>query len=568
MKKITYLLSAAVATLSLFSCAKMLDSVEQLGALDTDKYYAEASDPQAEALAVAMYNTAWDIIGDYGFESYTDNYVSSDPYKTVNNDGFGSSDAIHPMGCHNVTIRNCSFFFIGGTIQLDFGEWRDYYTRMGNSITNYGACDGMVVENCYFDQAYDTAVSTQTVHNEITRNVVYRNNVMQNVWFGVELWAGDSSVKDLEFRYIDVSGNYCRKIGEGLCTTRPDKVDPGTDYSVNAFIKISHAIYQMEDVSVTDNVSDGTTGKFVYCSQPKTSANPQNGALFARNVYIGTQENDFIVLPSAFPEFNPVWDSGTRKYRLNTKKYPYSRATVDLIQSNGFETDSVFYYTDSAASFPQYTYKAANGIELPFRLAFPDSYRPEDRTYSLITFFNQEDASGTDNLSNVTVSSNVISALSSGQDAVLLIPQCPSGTWTGLAVDNGNYSTASVAETAVMKAVSAMIRDVAVQFKTGRNYAVGIDAGAYAVSDLLARHKNLLAAGIVIAGAGDPSADIGNAKVWVIHASGDDVIPQENAEALAEAWNAEYTCYEWGSLHDCWNEAVKKEDLLDWLLSK
>ena len=92
MKKITYLLCAAVATLPLFSCSKMLDSVEQLGALDTEKYYAEASDPQAEALAVSMYNTAWDIVGDLPFESYTDNYVSSDPYKTVNNDGFGSSD--------------------------------------------------------------------------------------------------------------------------------------------------------------------------------------------------------------------------------------------------------------------------------------------------------------------------------------------------------------------------------------------------------------------------------------------------------------------------------------------
>ena len=67
MKKITYILSAAVATLTLFSCSKMLDSVEQLGALDTDKYYAEASDPQAEALAVSMYNTAWDIVGDLPF---------------------------------------------------------------------------------------------------------------------------------------------------------------------------------------------------------------------------------------------------------------------------------------------------------------------------------------------------------------------------------------------------------------------------------------------------------------------------------------------------------------------
>ena len=91
MKKITIILSAAVATFTFFSCSKQLDSVEQLGALDTEKYYAEASDPQAEALAVAMYNTAWDIIGDYGFEGYTDNYVSTDPYKAVNNDSFDSA---------------------------------------------------------------------------------------------------------------------------------------------------------------------------------------------------------------------------------------------------------------------------------------------------------------------------------------------------------------------------------------------------------------------------------------------------------------------------------------------
>ena len=195
-------------------------------------------------------------------------------------------------------------------------------------------------------------------------------------------------------------------------------------------------------------------------------------------------------------------------------------------------------------------------------------YYYADKTYSLITFLNQEGASGTDNLSNVTVSSNVISELSSGQNAILLIPQCPSGTWTGLAVKNGNYSTAEVSETAVMKAVAAMIRDVSERFKTVRNYAVGIDAGAYAVSDLLVRHKDLLAAGIVIAGAGDPSADIGGAKAWIIHASGDDLIPQENADALAKAWNAEYTCYEWGVLHDCWDKAIQEENLLDWLLSK
>jgi len=89
MKKIFF---AFTASLALLSCSKMLDSVEQLGALDTDKYYAEASDPQAEALAVSMYTTAWDIIEDYGFDSYTDDYVSNDPYKATNNDSFGADE--------------------------------------------------------------------------------------------------------------------------------------------------------------------------------------------------------------------------------------------------------------------------------------------------------------------------------------------------------------------------------------------------------------------------------------------------------------------------------------------
>ena len=116
-----------------------------------------------------------------------------------------------------------------------------------------------------------------------------------------------------------------------------------------------------------------------------------------------------------------------------------------------------------------------------------------------------------------------------------------------------------------------MIRDVAEEFKTGKKYAVGIDAGAYAVSDLLARHKDLLAAGIVIAGAGDPSASIGNAKVMIVHAEDDELIPSENASALANAWGAKYVFYDRNNhwlQHDCWDYAIENEDLLGWLLTK
>ncbi|MBR1570362.1 MAG: RagB/SusD family nutrient uptake outer membrane protein [Bacteroidales bacterium] len=91
MKKITYILSAAVAFMTLFSCSAMLDSEEQLGALDTDKYYAEASDPQAEALAASMYTSAWSQFGNADMDNYTDDWVSTDPYKPTNNDGFMTS---------------------------------------------------------------------------------------------------------------------------------------------------------------------------------------------------------------------------------------------------------------------------------------------------------------------------------------------------------------------------------------------------------------------------------------------------------------------------------------------
>ena len=84
-------------------------------------------------------------------------------------------------------------------------------------------------------------------------------------------------------------------------------------------------------------------------------------------------------------------------------------------------------------------------------------------------------------------------------------------------------------------------------------------------------HKDLLAAGIIIAGAGDPSASIGNAKAMIIHAEDDETVSSANASALAQAWNATFVFYdnqEHWLQHDCWNYAIENEDLLGWLLTK
>ncbi len=466
--------------------------------------------------------------------------------------------AAHVFNCVNFTIKNCSFIFIGGTVDMSYGNWRKYDTRLGNAVENWNSCDGMVVENCFFDQVYDTAMTTQSNSDVSSKNVTYRNNVVQNVWFGVELW----TTSDVEFSGVDVSGNYFTKIGEGFTTQRPDKVDPGTTYSVNAFIKFSGGPYEMHNsCSVTDNIIDGTNGKMLFCNYPKTNTS-EDGVVFDRNTYVGTTGVDFARL------FGKT--TGTT--------YRYSEGDIAKVHALGIETGSTFYHTaasgqgadyDAAVdAMPLYTYKAANGVSLPFRVFLPEGYSAGG-SYSLVTYLNMESASGNDNLQNVMASKKLISKLVEEDNAIILVPQCPSGTWTGIAVDTGNYSTASVAETDVMKAVAALIRDAATEFHANRKYAVGVDAGAYAVSDLLVRHKDLVAAGVIIAGAGDPSASIGNAKVMIIHAEHDDEIPYENAEALAEAWGAEYKLIDdFQQMHDCWDYVAEHEDILGWLLTK
>ena len=511
--------------------------------------YSEGGNPGSRFSSIELSQ------GTYAFDG-TD--ISNVTILNLDFRNFGNH-VIRTVGCTNLTVKNCAFTFIGGTVDMKYGNWRNYDTRLGNAIENWNECNGMTIENCFFDQIFDTAMTTQSNSAVSTQNVTYRNNVAQNMWFGVELWTTDGQI----FRDVDVSGNYFKNIGEGFTTQRPDKVDPGTSFSVNAFIKVSSEHYQMSNFSVTDNIADGTNGKMVFCTQLKTNST-SDGVVFDRNTYVGSTDVDFARFFG----------------KLSGTTYKFNKTDIAKVQEMGVETNGKFYYVESTEKayeelvqiMPTYTYKAKNKVTIPFRLFFPAGYTAGE-SYPLVTFLNQESASGTDNLKNVTdaETKDFISQLVDENKAIILVPQCPSGTWTGLDVGNGNYSTASIAESEIMRAVAAMIRDVAEKFGASTNYAIGVDAGAYAVSDLLARHSGLLAAGIVIAGAGDPEANIGIAEVMVIHSENDDVVAFENAESLAENWGAKLVSYnEWKIKHNCWDRAAKDKDLdlLGWLLSK
>ncbi len=97
--------------------------------------------------------------------------------------GFGSTE--------NITVTNCIFSWIGGsTLSTDFhgtGRCINY----GNAVEVYGSCNNYKVQNCWFYQVYDTAVTHQrsTADGDcIQKNVSYLNNLMELVYWGIEFY--------------------------------------------------------------------------------------------------------------------------------------------------------------------------------------------------------------------------------------------------------------------------------------------------------------------------------------------------------------------------------------------
>ncbi len=232
--------------------------------------------------------------------------------------------AIRMAGCKNLTVRNCEFAFIGGAIQFGYiAPWRNYQTRYGNAIENWGACDGMTVENCSFRQIYDAAITTQS--NDKTadmKRLIYRDNVFDQCEYGIELWTGSW---DCWFDTVSVRGNVCTGIGEGLCSQRPDK---GPESFFN-----SRGGQRMRDCSVEDNLICGAVGSLMRCNQIHTAAY-ERGYRFDRNIYVNKEGNPFGLLSEDYPAH-----SG------NLKSVPYTKETVEQLRAGGFEPHGKFYFT-------------------------------------------------------------------------------------------------------------------------------------------------------------------------------------------------------------------------------
>ena len=231
--------------------------------------------------------------------------------------------AIRMGGCKNITVRNCSFEFIGGAIQFNYEcPWRNYRTRYGNAIENWGSCIGMTVENCYFNQIYDAGITTQT--NDATarmENLYYSENVFDCNQYSFELWGGGV---ESHFENVTVKENICKNTGGGFTTQRPDK---GHESFFN-----SKGRHQIKNGTVTDNVSIGSVGCMMR-SNRLCSKEYSEGYFFDRNVYLHEVGKCFALISKEYPQF-----SG------DIAPVDYCEETVKLLENTLFEENGTFYY--------------------------------------------------------------------------------------------------------------------------------------------------------------------------------------------------------------------------------
>ena len=91
----------------------------------------------------------------------------------------------HIGGCANLTVTNCLFSWIGGSILSET-------TRYGNAVEIFGSVDGYHVENNWIYQIYDTGVTHQisgsSVGNTHMRDILYKDNLIEYCHWSIEFY--------------------------------------------------------------------------------------------------------------------------------------------------------------------------------------------------------------------------------------------------------------------------------------------------------------------------------------------------------------------------------------------
>lgn len=106
----------------------------------------------------------------------------------------------------NIHIRDCAFKMIGGSV------WsKKMKIRFGNGVECWDVAENITVENCLFDDIYDSAVTHQGGKEcQPAINFIIKNNTFRKCGMGAY------EQRDVMPKYAEFVENICEKAGEGF----------------------------------------------------------------------------------------------------------------------------------------------------------------------------------------------------------------------------------------------------------------------------------------------------------------------------------------------------------------
>lgn len=226
-------------------------------------------------------------------------------------------------GNFGITVTNCEFGWIGGSIQAEDIFGRPHPTRYGNAVELYGNAVDYTVDNCYFYQIYDAAITHQSAVREdgIIRmeNVAYTNNLIETSSYSIEYFLGKGNEGNpSHMRNVLMKNNLCIDAGFGWGDQRPDKDTP-------AHIKGWESSNRAHNFVIEDNIFIKSRYMMLQCGTEMAVFNP----ILKNNTYVQFEGG----------QFGMVGEKGRRMYDADVEsllkdKYGEKDAKVYFIKKS------------------------------------------------------------------------------------------------------------------------------------------------------------------------------------------------------------------------------------------
>ena len=192
------------------------------------------------------------------------------------------------MYVEDLTVTNCEFGWIGGTIQHYFGLDPNYpeggrgtVTRFGNAIEVYGGCKNYTVSDNYIYEVYDAGITHQvTTRTKLSMSDIrYENNLIENCVYGIEYFLDQiDGESESCMDNVIIKTNFIRNSGYGWGQQRHNKHTP-------AAIKGWSYVNTAKNYSITNNIFDRCAYRLLHLvALEKTSLAYMDGNTYIQHL--------------------------------------------------------------------------------------------------------------------------------------------------------------------------------------------------------------------------------------------------------------------------------------------